>query len=62
MQTRHQKKKLISEKEAQQIIRLLTTSLNGIYTQGIIHRDLNANNVLLHFPSLEPLEQELQDP
>ena len=50
MKMRHQKNKLISEKEAQLIVRLLTSSLNSIYEQGINHRELNVKNVLLHFP------------
>ena len=26
-----------------------------------MHRDINTNNVMLHFPDLEPTEEELQD-
>ena len=61
MELRHKRNTTLNEREAQQIIRSLTSSLNGIYSKGIIHRDLNVNNVLLHFPSLEPKEHELQD-
>ena len=61
MEMRHKINSTLGEREAQQIIRSLTSSLNGIYSKGIIHRDLNVNNVLLHFPSLEPTEHELQD-
>ena len=36
--------------------------MNEIYKKNVIHRDLNINNVLLHFPKLEPTEPDLQDP
>ena len=32
----------------------LSKSLNMIYEKNIIHRDLNINNVMIHFPELEP--------
>ena len=62
METRHSKHRTVGEGEAQLIVRKLTSSLNGVYAKGIIHRDLNVNNVLLHFPCLEPSQEELQDP
>ena len=33
-----------------------------MYERNILHRDLNINNVMLHFPDLEPNHEELQDP
>ena len=36
--------------------------VNAIYEKEIVHRDININNVMLHFPDLEPSEEELQDP
>ena len=36
--------------------------MNQIYKRNIFHRDLNVNNVMLHFPDCEPTPEELQDP
>ena len=33
-----------------------------MYENSIIHRDLNVNNVMLHFPDLEPSPKHLKDP
>ena len=62
METRLANSQTLNESEAQNIIALLSQSLNGIYQQNIIHRDLNINNVMLHFPKLEPSVPALQDP
>ena len=44
------------------ILQKLCKSLNATYQLGIIHRDLNINNVLLHVPAIERDEEDLQDP
>ena len=36
--------------------------MNELYKKNVIHRDLNINNVLLHFSKLEPTVPDLQDP
>ena len=36
--------------------------MNAIYEKNIMHRDLNINNVMLHFSDLEPTLEEMQDP
>ena len=56
LQTKTTCGQVINEKEAQKIIYLVAKSLNGIFKKGIIHRDLNVKNVMLHFSSLEPTE------
>ena len=44
------------------ITKKLCKSLNATYQLGIIHRDLNINNVLLHVPAIERTEEDLQSP
>ena len=39
----------------------LARALKSIYDKKICHRDLNINNVMLHFPDIEPRKQDLQD-
>ena len=45
----------------QQITLKLARALKSLYEKKICHRDLNVNNVMLHFPDLEPRKQDLQD-
>ena len=52
----------LSEIEVQKIVQKLARGLNSMYERNIMHRDLNINNVMLHFPELEPTDEELQDP
>ena len=52
----------LAECEIQLIMQKLCKSLNATYQLGIIHRDLNINNVLLHVPAIERNEEDLQDP
>ena len=52
----------LTEREVQLIMKKLAEGLNMIYKKQIIHRDININNVMLHFPDLEPSDDELQDP
>lgn len=52
----------LQEAEVQKIIKLLTSSVNTLYQKQIIHRDININNVILHFPDIEPTSTELQNP
>ena len=49
----------LSEQEVQMILWKLAQGLNAIYERNVVHRDLNINNVMLHFPDLEPTEGEL---
>ena len=49
----------ISEPEAREIVRQLSIGLNSLKSRGVMHRDFNINNVVLHFPSLEPTQQDL---
>ena len=49
----------ISEPEAREIVRQLSIGLNSLKSRGVMHRDININNVVLHFPSLEPTQQDL---
>ena len=44
----------LSEIEVQKIVQKLARGLNAMYERNIMHRDLNINNVMLHFPDLEP--------
>ena len=62
MEIRSRKDRTLDEKEAQKIIKLLSAAVNDLYMKGIIHRDININNILIHFPSVKPTEQELQEP
>ena len=52
----------IPEPEAREIIKLLSYGLASLKSKEIMHRDININNVVLHFPSQEPTEQDLLDP
>ena len=52
----------LQEAEIQMIMQKLCKALNATYQLGIIHRDLNINNVLLHVPAIERKEADLQDP
>ena len=58
----YRKQAPLEEREVQLIIQKLAQCLNDIYEKNIMHRDINTNNVMLHFPDLEPTEDELQDP
>ena len=51
----------MQEKEVQQITLKLARALKSMYDKKIFHRDLNINNVMLHFPDIEPRKQDLQD-
>ena len=52
----------LQEVEIQMIMQKLCKALNATYQLGIIHRDLNINNVLLHVPAIERNENDMQDP
>ena len=41
-----------SEKELQVMMQQLAKGLSKVYERSIIHRDLNVNNVMLHFPDI----------
>ena len=44
------------------IIKQLCYGLASLKSREIMHRDININNVVLHFPSLEPTQQDLLNP
>ena len=49
----------LSETELRLLIKKLTKSVNDVHVRNFEHRDLNIDNVMLHFPQLEPCPQEL---
>ena len=49
----------LAEAEIQLIMQKLCKALNATYQLGIIHRDLNINNVLLHVPAIERNDEDL---
>ena len=52
----------ISELEAQAIVKELAKGLVNLQERKILHRDININNVVLHFPALEPKPDDLLRP
>ena len=49
----------LSEAEAQAIVHKLANGLADLQNKKIMHRDININNVVLHFPRLEPTPEDL---
>ena len=45
-------KECFSEDEAKPLVRQLLSALQKMHSLGIVHRDLNPNNIFLHFPQL----------
>ena len=52
----------LAEAEAQGIIKELAKGLADLQSKKILHRDININNVVLHFPSLDPSQEDLMKP
>ena len=46
------RKVCFSEGEAKPLVRQLLSALQKMHSLGIVHRDLNPNNIFLHFPRL----------
>ena len=46
------RKGCFSEDEAKPLVRQLLSALQKMHSLGIVHRDLNPNNIFLHFPRL----------
>ena len=50
----------LTESEIQCILRKVTDGLNELYKRNILHRDININNIMLHFPDIMSTTEELQ--
>ena len=50
----------LSEEEARLVIEKLCQGVSKIHEKNITHRDIHYKNVMLHFPVLEPAEENLQ--
>lgn len=44
------------------LIRKITVCVNDLRMRNIVHRDLNIDNIMLHFPEFKPNSDEMQDP
>jgi serine/threonine protein kinase len=51
----------LKEVEAQKLMHKVTIGLRDLSKLEIVHRDLHLSNIVLHFPSLEPTEEEMDD-
>ena len=52
----------LKENEIQCILAKIADGLNELYKRNIIHRDININNIMLHFPDNLPRGVELESP
>ena len=50
----------LTESEIQHILRKAADGLNELYKRNILHRDININNIMLHFPDIMSTTEELQ--
>ena len=47
--------------ELRVLIKKITECLSDLHVRNIQHRNLNINDVMVHFPELEPTTEEMQD-
>ena len=50
----------LGEVEIQNILWKIADGLNELYKRNIVHRDININNIMLHFPDIMPTGTELE--
>ena len=51
------RKTYFEESEARPLVKQFLSALEKMHRLGIVHRDLNPNNLFLHFPKLPGLQQ-----